>query len=89
MSSPSRKIKNKPSKLVLDLKKQLSSHGIVVPVGAEFYLVVKDGRLGMKVGSYTHSCHIETSDFVILLFADFRLGDAVAFETCFEVERIY
>lgn len=68
---------------------ELSSRGIMVPNDAEFYRVVKDDRIGMKVGSYTHSCHIDTSDFVVLLFADFHLGDAEAFEECFEVDRIY
>lgn len=92
MTLPFKKLKSKrpePSKSVLDFKKELSSRGIIVPIGAEFYRVVKDGRIGMKVGEYTHSCHIDTMDFVVLLFADFRLGDGEAFETVFEASRIY
>lgn len=68
---------------------ELVSRGIVIPNDAEFYQVVKDGRIGMKVGAYTHSCHVDTSDFVVLLFVDFHLGDAEAFEKYFEVDRIY
>lgn len=74
---------------VARVRKELNSRGIIVPINSEFYRVVKDGRIGMKVGAYTHSCHVDTSDFVVLLFVDFHLGDAEAFEMYFEVDRIY
>jgi hypothetical protein len=50
--------------------------GFEVPKGAEFYKIsefaTKRGHAcyGMKVGAYVHSCHIDTTDFIVLLIVD-------------------
>lgn len=50
-------------------KKNLEAKGFKVVKDAEFYRV--GGYIGMKVGQYTHSCHIETSDILILLLSTY------------------
>lgn len=50
-----------------------ANHGYVIPDDVEFYLVTRGtdkNRIGMKVGKYIHSCEIETTDMIVLLFID-------------------
>ncbi len=44
----------------------LQSKGYVIPDKAEFYKD-RNGNVGMKVGEYIHSCHVDTTDILILL----------------------
>jgi hypothetical protein len=57
-----------------EFKRDLETFGYIVPENAEFYIVKTNdknqGKIGMKVGNYSHSCHIEQTDFVILFFID-------------------
>lgn len=48
----------------------------------------KDNNLiGVKVGAFTHSCHIETMDFIVLMFLDLG-GDFVKSYWEKEIEKI-
>ncbi len=44
--------------------------GIEVPKGVKIWRIRprgdSDGGYGMEVGKYIHSCHIETTDFIVL-----------------------
>lgn len=49
-----------------------SRFGYTVPKGAKIWRVHprgdnRDGGYGMEVGAYEHSCHIDTTDFKVLL----------------------
>lgn len=49
--------------------------GYQVPKGAKIWRVhprgeKKTGGYGMEVGEYVHSCHIDTTDFKVLLVVD-------------------
>lgn len=81
-------VKNLLVQMVSGLKKELRSRGFIIPTDAEFYIVGKTGRVGMKVGGYTHSCHVETTDIVVLFFGDSNLGDAEAFCDWMEATKI-
>ncbi len=50
-------------------KTTMHNFGFIIPKDAEFYKNV-DGVVGMKVGGYTHNCHVESSDVVILFHID-------------------
>lgn len=46
--------------------------GYICPAGAAFWRIksVKDGYTGlygMQIGRYSHSCHIDSTDFIVLL----------------------
>lgn len=45
----------------------------------KFY-ITKDFKCGVKVGGYTHSCHVDTTDYIILLFEDVKVEDFDEFE---------
>lgn len=50
-----------------------SDFGYEVPKGAKIWKIADDnhaGAYGMEVGGYTHSCHIDTTDFKVLLVVD-------------------
>lgn len=54
-------------------KHDIQSFGYEIPKNAEFFKVIRGKNkdlIGMKVGEYTHSCHIETSDIFVLLHFD-------------------
>lgn len=55
-----------------NFKNLLHTFGFIIPKDAEFYTVKEKDenyeKIGMKVGEYTHSCHVDTTDFYILLF---------------------
>ena len=57
----------KPTKQ--ELTKQLTRFGFYVPVNAKFFRFDDKGvpSYGMKVGEYTHSCCIDTTDYIVLL----------------------
>lgn len=47
--------------------------GYVVPKGATIWKVrdlERGGAYGMEVGGYEHSCHVDTTDFKVLLVVD-------------------
>jgi len=53
--------------------KTLQAFGFQFNESNEYYLVSgkigkKDGRIGVKVGEYVHSCHVDTTDILVLLF---------------------
>ena len=54
-----------------ELIKTFSGFGYHTPKGSVFWRVRRGGEYsgmyGLEVGRYTHSCHIETSDFIVLL----------------------
>lgn len=81
-------VKNLLKEMTRMLKIDLRARGFIVPADAEFYVVGKTGRVGMKVGGYTHSCHVETTDIVVLFFANSNLGDAEAFDGYMEATKI-
>jgi hypothetical protein len=53
-----------------DLIEVFSAFGFLLPKGSVFWRVKEGenrGLYGFEVGRYTHSCYIETTDFVVLL----------------------
>lgn len=57
----------------------LDTFGYVIPKNAEFYLVQyhdeNKNKIGMKVGGFTHSCHLGGTDFIILFFMDEKINN--------------
>jgi len=50
-----------------------SHWGYIVPKGAKIWRLhdsKHEGAYGMEVGGYEHSCHIESTDFLVLLVVD-------------------
>ena len=50
-----------------------SCYGYDVPKGTKIWKLTDlehEGGYGMEVGSYVHSCHIETTNFKVLLVVD-------------------
>lgn len=76
-----------------EIVKMFTDFGYTVPPGAKIWRVhprgdKKDGGYGMEVGRYEHSCHIDTTDFIVLLvvsgtdcyverFSDLWLSDPI------------
>jgi len=53
-------------------KESLNSMGYSV-TNPEYYKITRgphEDKVGVKVGSYLHSCHIESSDIIVLLVMD-------------------
>lgn len=55
-----------------EIVKMFTSFGYTVPKGAKIWRVhprgeKTEGGYGMEVGKYEHSCHIDTTDFIVLL----------------------
>lgn len=53
----------------------LNTFGYIIPTNAEFYIVKHGeewhkGLIGMKVGGYTHSCHVDSTNYIVLFFCD-------------------
>lgn len=59
-----------------EILRDFTGFGYEIPKGAEFYKVSEHASkrghscYGMKVGQYTHSCHIDTTDLTVLLLVD-------------------
>lgn len=52
-------------------KRDLTGYGYNIPKDVRFWKINTGkhmGQIGMQVGQYSHSCHIETTDFVVLVF---------------------
>ena len=48
-----------------------TNKGYIINRETEFYKTFDNlEMIGMKVGQYSHSCHVDSSDFVVLLFDD-------------------
>lgn len=50
-------------------KNDLQTRGYLIH-NHEFYFHIHTSRIGMKVGEFTHSCHVDTTDFYVILFLD-------------------
>lgn len=58
----------------------------------EFYKVkpnsysgtTKNGKIGQKIGEYLHSCHVDCTDYIVLLFED---GSVLSFAD-YELEKL-
>ncbi len=61
-------------------KKNLNDYGFTIQKDAKFWEVHSvgphNGMVGMEVGRYEHSCHVDTTEIVVLLFVDLG-GDTV------------
>ena len=56
-----------------EIVKMFTRYGFHVPKGVTIWKLTDSqhcGGYGMEVGSYVHSCHIETTDFKVLLYVD-------------------
>lgn len=56
-----------------ELLKCFSGYGYVIPTEANFWRVWSaeyNGCYGYQVGCYVHSCHVDTTDFIVLLLND-------------------
>ena len=67
----------KSKKLTTEQKVALFTHfGISVPKGSVIWRVspqadkLPNGGYGLVVGGYEHSCHIDTTDFIVLYVVD-------------------
>jgi hypothetical protein len=75
-------------------KRLLNTFGFMIPENAEFYKVLESGKIGMKVGGFEHSCHVESSNIVILLHfkGDLNENDRGAYIEeywgCWDLKRI-
>lgn len=58
--------------LTISVLKKFRQYGYQINTGDIFYKVIDNGQeqWGWKVGQYTHSCHIDTTCFVVLMFID-------------------
>ena len=64
-----------------EAKDNLKRYGFTISKNAKFWEVHMNssphkGMIGMEVGRYEHSCHIDTTDLIVLMFVDFG-GDSV------------
>lgn len=57
-----------------ELLHEYGQFGYVVPKGSKFWKIGGSGRgegkYGMEVGRFTHSCHVDTTDLIVLLVID-------------------
>ncbi len=52
-----------------ELLKVYSGYGYIVPEDAKFFRIrtgEHDGCYGFQVGFYEHSCHVDSTDFIVL-----------------------
>lgn len=59
-----------------------SHFGYTVPKGAKIWRIrdlEHEGAYGMEVGGFEHSCHIETTDFKVLLVVDDTYHDVESY----------
>ncbi len=83
--------KNKDATVIREkVLRAFTGSGFEIPKGAKFFKIGTGddiGLYGMQVGSYVHSCHIDTTDIIVLLiingcnthvdsFADWWLSDS-------------
>lgn len=56
--------------LTISVLKKFRQYGYQINTGDIFYQVIYEGKeqWGWKVGQYTHSCPIDTTCFVVLMF---------------------
>lgn len=60
----------KQTKTLAELLKLYSGYGYVIPTTSKFWRIRSGqhrGCYGYQVGRYTHSCHVDTTDFIVLL----------------------
>ena len=60
----------KQSKIVTELLRKYRRLGFIVPPGSKFWCYTTlDGKKewGLQTGAYTHTCHIDTTDYIVLL----------------------
>lgn len=70
-------------------KHNLNTFGFLIPEFAEFYKVTENGKIGMKVGGFTHSCHVESSDVIILFHMDEDSNHFIQeYWGCWDLEKI-
>lgn len=53
-----------------EILKAYAGYGYCVPEGAKFFRILTgehDGCYGWQVGQYTHSCHVDTTELIVLL----------------------
>ena len=58
------------TKTLAELLKVYSGYGYIVPTTSKFWRMCigeHRGCYGYQVGRYTHSCHVDTTDFIVLL----------------------
>ena len=58
------------TKNIYELLKIFGGYGFVIPTTSKFYRInggKHRGCYGYQVGRYTHSCHVDTTDFIVLL----------------------
>jgi hypothetical protein len=74
-----------------ELVRNFSAFGYQVPTNAKFYKT--DSRLkqiencyGMQIGQYVHSCHIDTTDFIVLLMVNDHESWVEEFDGCWMKE---
>ena len=78
--------KNKDATVIREkVLRAFSGRGIEIPKGTKFFRIDSGddiGLYGMQVGSYVHSCHIDTTDLIVLLIVngtDMYVDDKSAF----------
>ena len=63
-----------------DLVRLFSHYGFETPPGTVFWKIYAPkrgrGHWGMQVGKYTHSCHIDTTEIIVLLVIEQPNGNA-------------
>ena len=60
----------KQTKTLAQLLKLYGGYGYIIPTTSKFWRIrsgVHRGCYGYQVGRYTHSCHVDTTDFIVLL----------------------
>jgi hypothetical protein len=74
ISDLEREAKQKMRKTREEVTREFDHFGYIVPPTAKFWKIHGPnkglGAYGMEVGSYTHSCHIDTTDLKVLLVVD-------------------
>ncbi len=61
-------------KTIAELKNELILRGFIIPEKARFFQTKING-IGMLVGEYCHSCHVEGSNIQILLHGDTNIQE--------------
>lgn len=56
-----------------ELIQEFESRGYYLQKGNKFWYYKDMNEWGVQVGNYTHSCHIDTTDIIVLLFLDGRV----------------
>lgn len=78
-----------------DLVKTYESHGYVLKPGDKFWKITRSipqethSKFGLEVGKFTHSCHIDTTDFIVLLVETTGGGTTVVHYSDMWLELLY